>query len=73
MGLTGNFSEKNIYDLGRNVSEWTMEAYDLDRRVQRGGSYVGANGTTPPSYRSTKAFALVKGFDYDGFRVALYL
>ena len=73
VGLTGNFSEKNIYDLGRNVSEWTMEAYDLDRRVHRGGSYVGANGTTPPSYRSTKAFALVKGFDYDGFRVALYL
>lgn len=31
----GNFKIKNIYDLGGNVWEWTMEVYGLDKRVLR--------------------------------------
>ena len=42
---TGSISsdvDKNIYDLAGNVREWTMEAYDTDGRVVRGGGYYGA-------------------------------
>ena len=35
-GSNGNYAVKNIYDLGGNVYEWTMEAKDSDTRVTRG-------------------------------------
>ena len=35
-GSNGNYAVKNIYDLGGNVYEWTMEAQDTDCRVNRG-------------------------------------
>ena len=35
-GSNGNYAVKNIYDLGGNVYEWTMEAYYTDQRVFRG-------------------------------------
>ena len=36
---TGYFQIKNIYDLAGNVSEWTMESYETNLRVYRGGVY----------------------------------
>ena len=35
-GSNGNYAVKNIYDLGGNVWEWTMEAYLSSHRVNRG-------------------------------------
>ena len=40
--LTGSVARdvsKNIYDLAGNCMEWTMEAYDANARVVRGGVY----------------------------------
>ena len=35
-GSNENYAVKNIYDLGGNVYEWTMEVYSTDYRVSRG-------------------------------------
>ena len=35
-GSNANYAVKNIYDLGGNVREWTMEAYSTNYRVNRG-------------------------------------
>ncbi|MEI3357250.1 MAG: hypothetical protein V8R81_09840 [Clostridia bacterium] len=43
-----NDSINNIRDLGGNLSEWTLEAYNTYGRVIRGGYY---NDTSSPSYR----------------------
>ena len=46
-----NYSDdsiKNIRDLGGNLFEWTLEAYDTFNRVFRGGDY---DYTHSPSYR----------------------
>ena len=69
--LTGYYEVKNIYDLGGNMNEWTMEAYDSNYRLGRGGhdnvdgSYgpASARGNAPPS-----SFGV-----HVGFRIALYL
>ena len=37
-GSSGEYAVKNIYDLGGNVVEWTMEAYNTGTRVYRGRS-----------------------------------
>ncbi|MEI3355637.1 MAG: hypothetical protein V8R81_00880 [Clostridia bacterium] len=44
-----NDSINNIRDLGGNLIEWTLEAYDTSYRVYRGGAY---NDTYSPSYRN---------------------
>ena len=62
---------KGIYDLGGNVSEWTMEAYSTSSRALRGGMYHGEGGAIPASDRSICA-PTGTGTPY-GFRVALYL
>ena len=36
---TGYYQIKNIYDLGGNVAEWTIESYHTTYRVNRGGDY----------------------------------
>jgi len=44
--LTGNVDtdvSKNIYDLAGNCKEWTMEAYSINTRVLRSGSYYTSN------------------------------
>ncbi len=49
--LTGSVADdvsKNIYDLAGNCLEWTMEAYNTDGRVIRGGYFDGAY---PVSFR----------------------
>ena len=43
-----NDSINNIRDLGGNLREWTLEAYDTDGRVFRGGD---CDFTDSPSYR----------------------
>ena len=50
-GATKRNSKMNIYDLAGNVSEWTMESYDLHARVHRGGIYDHSGSNRPASYR----------------------
>ena len=38
-GSNANYAVKNIYDLGGNVAEWTMEANYPDHRVSRGRQF----------------------------------
>lgn len=64
---------KNIYDLGGNVLEWTMEGIDLDgakmyRRTQYGGSYMGYS--LPSQRVAAEPFEADKK---NGFRVMLYI
>ena len=69
--LTGSVStdvSKNIYDLAGNCWEWTMEAYDTNKRVRRGGRYDDAN---PVSSRVSGGPA--SNFGYDSFRPTLYI
>lgn len=69
---TGYHAVKNIYDLGGNVIEWTMEASDSNDRVSRGGVYNRSGSENPASCRSN----IFPDNSYDsaiGFRVALYL
>ena len=55
--LTGSVStdvSKNIYDLAGNCKEWTIEAYNTDSRVLRGGGFFSADpvscrGYDPPT------------------------
>ena len=69
--LTGSVStdvSKNIYDLAGNCREWTMEAYDTNVRVCRGGYYdyalpVSIRGNGTPTY----------GYDGTSFRPTLYI
>ena len=72
--LTGSdikYKIKNIYDLGGNVSEWTMEAKDNNQRVARGSNYnsLGANGPASNRYGGEPTHSDVNL----GFRVTLYL
>ena len=48
-GSQDAYSTKNIFDLAGNVIEWSLEAYNTDVRVFRGGYYniTGASGTRP--------------------------
>ena len=49
----------NIYDLGNNLREWTLEAYPTVLRVIRGGDSYGSGS---PSYRN---------FDYPSFTYSI--
>ena len=69
--LTGSVStdvSKNIYDLAGNCLEWTMEAYNTNYRVGRGGYCYGA---VPVSIR----LDVLPTFSYDtySFRPTLYI
>ena len=68
---TNNYEVKNIYDMAGNVLEWTMEAYDTDCRVVRGGLYYSSGSDSPASERVGSE----PGESYNtlGFRVTLYL
>ena len=70
-GSNENYAVKNIYDLGGNVFEWTMEAYVTDRRVLRGGNsyYSGLEG--PASFRDYHSPS--NSGAYYGFRLVLYI
>ncbi len=70
-GSTEDYMKKNIYDIAGNVSEWTMEAYETQYRVLRGGNYKGIGSISPASSRYIENPS--KSDDTIGFRVALYL
>jgi len=70
-GSNDNYKVKNIYDMAGNVREWTMEAYDKYYRVIRGGYYSNNATYLPASSRYYNATNNV--FDFNGFRVALYI
>ena len=61
----------NIYDLAGNVREWTMESYNTNNRICRGGhtGYTGSFATV--SQRSNTSPEIVDASF--GFRIALYL
>ena len=68
---TGYYKIKNIYDLAGNVTEWTMESYDTNGRVLRGGEYGSLGSEYPSSNRSNSSPDFT--FPVVGFRVTLYL
>ena len=70
-GANENYAVKNIYDLGGNVAEWTMEAYDPNGRVTRGGYYNSSGLKYPASCRLS--YNPSSRYDHIGFRLALYL
>lgn len=70
-GSSDNYAVNNIYDMAGNVCEWTMEAYDADCRVNRGGGYFDTGFEFPASGHNYPNPGTSIG--YIGFRVALYL
>jgi len=72
--LTGSNDEyviNNIYDMAGNVREWTMESYQRQYRVMRGGNYQGMAQIAPVSSRYINMPS--ESSNAIGFRVALYL
>ena len=65
------YSVKNIYDLGGNVAEWTMEVSYNIYRVIRGGHFGNSGLPNPASSRGGNYPS--DNNVYIGFRVALYL
>ena len=70
-GARANYAVKNIYDLGGNVSEWTMEAHDTDDRVGRGSFYFNSGLGGPASNRGYNYPSYSRG--NFGFRLVLYI
>ena len=68
----GRNKVKNIYDLAGNVWEWTMESYNTDCRIYRGGTY-SKNGYQYPASDRIHAYPSLNQYDDMGFRIALYL
>ena len=63
---------KNIYDLGGNVAEWTMESYNGIAITVRGGRFNSSSSANPASSR----FYCMPSDESNmilGFRVTLYL
>lgn len=71
-GAEDKYQIKNIYDLAGNVGEWTMENYNQNNYVIRGGNF----STTEASYQ-TLASRMGGTLNYEnktvGFRIALYI
>ena len=69
-GLFGSDIMSNIFDLGSNVREWTLEANSSTYRVYRGGDCSVA-GASPASYRLYN-YPTLTG-DLIGSRLSLYV
>ena len=71
-GTTEINSKMNIYDLAGNVYEWTLEKSTDNGNpcTYRGGSCYVDGSSCPASYRNNGSAFL--GYDYVGFRPALY-
>ena len=63
-----NDSINNIRDLGGNLIEWTLEAYDTRFRVLRGGSCIDSYS---PSYRNI--YGPYDTSSSNGSRLTLYI
>ena len=70
-GSNSSYSVNNIYDMAGNVYDWTIEAYDTDVRVARGGRCGSAVSSGPASGRSNGDPTRRSGF-YD-CRSTLYV
>ena len=71
-GTTEINSKMNIYDLAGNIYEWTLEKSTDNGNpcTYRGGSCYVDGSSCPASYRNNGSAFL--GYDYVGFRPALY-
>ena len=69
-GSNNNYSVNKIYDMAGNVDEWTLEAYNTDYRVLRGGSYDVSS--LPASIRSSLVNPARSLSSY-GCRLTLYV
>ena len=70
--VTGNEPKdviKNVYDLYGCHFEWTLENYNTDVRVIRGGNFDNNNS---PAYRSKYDYPFVTVFEYSS-RATLYI
>ena len=71
-GAAPQLQKNNIYDLGGNVYEWTMEAASDSTRSYRGYNFDDATSSSlRPSYR--RGIAPNNSRYYIGFRVTLYV
>ena len=70
-GSIETYAVNNIYDMAGNVWDWTIEASSTDLRVGRGGGYGNGGNNDPASVRDDDY--PTSSYDYDGFRVALYM
>lgn len=64
-------SQKNIYDMAGNVSEWTMESLDTKQRIHRGRGFD--SGTRGPASLRRNCVTWNGSCGYIGFRSTLYL
>ena len=72
-GANDNFQGKNIFDLGGNVWEMTMEARpDWSKYINRGGDAT-FNGTTHGAFYRSSFSPNDDTNNYIGFRTALYI
>ena len=71
-GSNANYAAKNIYDLGGNVAEWTMEARNDNSRVYRGG-YYGVSGLGGPASGRSSYGGPSSSNSYVTFRPVLYI
>ena len=52
-GASEAYAVNNVYDLAGNVYEWTMESYDTNSRVSRGGGYSYTGSTVQLLFDTT--------------------
>ena len=69
-GSTPNDVINNIYDLGNNLFEWTLEAYSNNKRARRGSSI---SWSVPPSSRYQSDFYPNSSVSDYGTRLSLYI
>ena len=70
-GSDERYQIKNIYDILGNISEWTMESYDMTSKVLRGGK---SGSEESIAYREAKDISSPNlQLGLCGFRVALYI
>ena len=62
----------NIYDMAGNLSEWTMEGYNAELHVYRGGDLVD-DGNAYPIVRRTNSYGITSAHVARGFRPSLYI
>ena len=70
-GSNEAYAVNNIYDMAGNVRDWTIEASDTDRRVNRGGDYDLFPSNNPAFIRYDGRPA--GSYSNHGSRLALYM
>ena len=67
----GKNQVKKVYDLAGNILEWTMESYNTNVRVCRGGVFDNTGYNSPASSRDNSSPSYSDA--YIGFRLTLFL